>query len=102
MPREEGHSLRILGEIALKRGDALHADEYLQSSYRILREADDEYDCARTQLILSELYLAQNKYEDGLRLLDQCESIFERLEARLDLEMVVLLRSRFPSSTAQN
>ena len=96
MPREEGHNLRIMGEIALSRGEIGQAEEYLQSSYVILREADDEYECARTQLTLSQLYLLQNKYEDGLKILDQCSAIFERLQAGLDLMTVQSVRARFP------
>jgi tetratricopeptide (TPR) repeat protein len=95
MPREEGHNLRILGEIALSRGDLSRAEEYLQSSYNILREADDEYECARTQLTLSQLYLLQNKNQEGLKILDQCTAIFERLQASLDLMTVKSVRALF-------
>jgi predicted negative regulator of RcsB-dependent stress response len=97
MPREEGHNLRIMGEIALSRGDTGRAEELLQSSYTVLREADDEYECARTQLTLSRLYLAQNKFEEGLKMLDQCTVIFERLQAGLDLLTVKSVRARFPA-----
>lgn len=96
MPREEGHNLRIMGEIALARGDVARAEEYLQSSYTILNEADDEYECGRTQLVLAELYLLQKKYEDGLKLLTQCSAIFERLQASLDLAKAQALRARYP------
>jgi tetratricopeptide (TPR) repeat protein len=96
MPREEGHNLRIMGEIALARGDVARAEEYLQSSYTILNEADDEYECGRTQLTLAELYLLQKKYEEGLKLLAQCSTIFERLQASLDLERAHALRGRYP------
>jgi hypothetical protein len=95
MPREEGHNLRIMGEIALSRGDMGRAEEHLRSSYNILREADDEYECARTQLTLSQLYLLQNKAEEGWKLLDQCTAIFERLQASLDLRTVQSVRARF-------
>jgi predicted ATPase len=96
MPREEGHNLRIMGEIALTRGELPRAQEYLQSSLQILREADDDYECARTQLALSQLLLAQHKYEDGLKTLDQCSEIFERLQASFDLRRVKSIRERFP------
>lgn len=98
MPREEGHNLRIMAEIALARGDSARAEEYLQSSYAVLSEADDEYECGRTQLILSELYLLQNKPQEALKFLDQCSAIFERLEASLDLAKAQSLRQRFPSA----
>jgi adenylate cyclase len=96
MTREEGHNLRILGEIAMKRGDLTGAEEYLQSSYDILREADDEYECARTQVVLSELYLLQNKLGEGLQLLDQCEAIFGRMQAEMDLLKAKSIRAQFP------
>lgn len=96
MPREEGHNLRIMGEIALARGDLTRAEEYLQSSYTMLSEADDDYECGRTQLILAQLYLLQKKYEDGLKLLAQCSAIFERLQASLDLARAHSLRARYP------
>ena len=99
MTREEGHNLRILGEIAMQRGALLSAEEYLQSSYAILHEADDEYECARTQLVLSELCLLQKNFEDGIRLLDQCESIFDRMQASLDLLKTNSIRARFPGSS---
>jgi class 3 adenylate cyclase/tetratricopeptide (TPR) repeat protein len=95
MPREEGHNLRILGEIAMARGDLSQAEEYLLSSYSILRQADDEYESARTQLTLSQLYLLQNKVEEGSKILDQCSAIFERLQASLDLMTVESVRARF-------
>jgi tetratricopeptide (TPR) repeat protein len=95
MPREEGHNLRILGEIALSRGDLSRAEEYLQASYTLLREADDEYESARTQLTQSQLYLTQNRIEDGLKMLDQCSEIFARLQASLDLRTAESLRARF-------
>jgi tetratricopeptide (TPR) repeat protein len=96
MPREEGHNLRIMAEIALARGDLGRAEEYLQSSYTILREADDEYESARTQLTLAQLYLAQTKFEDGLKMLDLCSAVFARLQASLDLRTAESLRVRFP------
>lgn len=96
MPREEGHALRIMGEIALARREMSRAEEYLQSSYKILLEADDDYECARTQLILSQLYLAQSNYQEALRSLDRCSEIFERLQASLDLQTVKSVRARFP------
>ena len=96
MPREEGHNLRVMGEISMARGDFGRAEEYLLSSYTILREADDDYESARTQLTLSQLYLIQNKHEEGLKILDQCTATFERLQASLDLMTVQsVVRARF-------
>jgi tetratricopeptide (TPR) repeat protein len=95
MPREEGHNLRIMGEIALAHGEPARAEEYLRSSYSILREADDEYEAARTQLVQAQLYHSQDQYEAGLKMLEQCQEIFERLQASLDLQTVKAIRARF-------
>lgn len=95
MPREEGHNLRIMGEIAMARGQLSRAEEYLRSSYSVLREADDEYECARTQLAQAQYYLSQENLEAGWKSLEQCDAIFERLQASLDLQTVKAIRTRF-------
>jgi predicted ATPase len=96
MPREEGHNLRIMGEIALSQQQIDKAEKYLQESFALLSQADDEYESARTQLTLAQLYLAQQKFDEGLTLLDQCQSTFERLQANLDLVSVQAVRAHFP------
>ena len=82
-------------EIALSQKQIDRADQFLQSSYTVLNEAGDEYETAKTQLALSQLYLTQNKFEEGQSLLDQCATTFERLQASLDLETVESVRESF-------
>jgi ATP/maltotriose-dependent transcriptional regulator MalT len=94
-PREEGHNLRIMGEIALARGQVDKAEKYMQDSLALLMQADDEYESARTQLALAEVCLVQRKHSEGLALLDQCRSTFERLQASLDLVTVQTVRAGF-------
>lgn len=96
MPREEGHNLRIMGEIALAQGQIDPAENYLQESYTILNQANDEYESARTQLALVQVSLAQHEYAQGLALLDLCTVTFERLQASLDLANVQNIRASFP------
>ena len=95
-PREEGHNLRIMGEIALAQGQVDSAEKYMQDSLTLLIQADDEYENARTQLALAQVYLAQQKYAEGMNLLDQCRVTFERLQASLDLVTVQTVRAAFP------
>lgn len=97
MPREEGHNLRIMGEIALTQNQIDRAEQYLQESLTILTQAADEYESARTQLALAQMYLVQNKHEAGLTLLDRCAAVFERLQANLDLATAREVRGRFPN-----
>ncbi|GAB4581786.1 MAG: adenylate/guanylate cyclase domain-containing protein [Anaerolineales bacterium] len=95
MPREEGHNLRIMGEIAYSQGDAEKAQAFLAQSYQILSDAGDEYESAKTQLSLAKLYKEQNASEQALISLNACKTIFERLEAQMDLQQVERLLSEF-------
>jgi tetratricopeptide (TPR) repeat protein len=96
MPREEGHNLRIMGEIALTQQQIDKAEKYLRDSFSLLTQADDEYESARTQLTLAQLYLVQQRFDEGLTLLNQCTSTFERLQANLDLVTAQAARAHFP------
>ncbi len=97
MPREEGHNLRIMGEVALMQLKIGQAEKYLQESFALLAQADDEYESARTQLAIAQLCLVQQKIDEGLSLLDKCASTFERLQANLDLAFVQKVRAGFPN-----
>jgi len=85
MPREEGHNLRILGEIARAEKRFEEARGYFKVSYEILAGAGDEYESARVQLSFARLYLERGEPQGALQALAQCEPVFARLEARLDL-----------------
>lgn len=92
MPREEGHNLRVLGEITRAHEQLAEAEQLFQQSYTTLHQAGDEYESGRTQLSLAQLYVAQQKYEQAEALLALCEPVFERLDAQLDLALVQTLR----------
>ncbi|MCL4869658.1 MAG: tetratricopeptide repeat protein [Anaerolineae bacterium] len=92
MPREEGYTLRILGEIARARGEITKAEQLFQQSFQTLAEAGDEYEAACTQLSLAQLYAAQQQKEPAEAALASCEPLFVRLEAQLDLTTVQLVR----------
>jgi tetratricopeptide (TPR) repeat protein len=82
---EEGQSLRVLGQIASIQAQHQQAEHYLLQSLAILEEVGDEYAAARSRLILAQVYFSQAKTQPMLQLLDQCISVFERLDAVLDL-----------------
>ncbi len=85
MPREEGHNLRVLGQIAQARGEYTLAEERLQTSYQILNDASDDYERAKTQLVLAHIYSEQNRFDETRAALAICQPIFQRLEAIIDL-----------------
>lgn len=94
LPRDEGHSLRIKGEIALAQKLYDEAESYLLESCRLLQEAGDEYEGARTRFSLASLYLLTGEGAEAERELALAEKVFRRLEARLDLEKAIALREQ--------
>lgn len=86
MPREEGHTLRILGEIALARAQFGDAHRFLTDSYDVLTTAGDEYESAKTQLALAALFARQQRLQEAAAALAECCAVFDRLGASLDLE----------------
>jgi tetratricopeptide (TPR) repeat protein len=94
MPCEEGHNLRILGEIAQADGRFEQAETHYVDSYAILKEVGDTYECAKTQLSLAELCSLQGSIENAEAALATCERTFSLLDAGLDLERVEEARRR--------
>jgi class 3 adenylate cyclase/tetratricopeptide (TPR) repeat protein len=94
MPREEGHNLRILGEIARAEGRYEAAGGYFTISHDILDGAGDEYESAKVHLSSARLYLEQGQPEEALAALAECEPVFARLEAQLDLREVKAIRQQ--------
>ena len=94
MKGEEGCALRILGEIAIARKQFKQAEENLKQSIALLDEAGDEYEAARSQLSIAELYITQKKQEDGQAALERCLTVFEGLDAALDLKAARALQLR--------
>ncbi|NUM46073.1 MAG: tetratricopeptide repeat protein [Anaerolineales bacterium] len=92
MSREEGHNLRIMGEIAQAKQQYEQAKAYFDQSYKLLSEAGDEYECAKTQLSLAEYFVALHQKEEAQKAIQTCETVFERLEAQLDLQKTQFIK----------
>jgi hypothetical protein len=92
MRGEEGNSLRVMGRVAMAQGHYEPAEQYLLESAAILEEVADEYELARSRLLLAHLYHEQGKPALVKPLLDKVEEVFERLEASLDTAAVQKLR----------
>lgn len=100
MPREEGHNLRILGEIARSQENFEVAEQFLLESYTLLIQTGDEYEGGRTQLSLAQLYMAQQRKKRAEEALALCEKVFERLQAQLDLAIVQQVRQALALSNS--
>ena len=96
LPLEEGHNLRIMGEIAFARQDFEEAERYFKTGHAIVVEAGDDYESAKTQLSLTQLYLATNRTDLAEGFLDDCLEAFERLDAQMDLDKARELRLGLP------
>lgn len=92
MPREEGHNLRIMGEIARAQNQPDAARAYFTQSYQLLADAGDEYETAKVQLSQASFYAAQGDQAEADKLLGACEKVFARLEAQLDLAEIAWLK----------
>ena len=97
MPREEGHNLRIMGEIARAQQRNGEARGYFERSYQLLSEAGDEYESAKTQLSLASFYSMQGLGKEAQKALRECETAFEQLEAQLDLQQARALMNELAS-----
>ncbi|MCA9970512.1 MAG: tetratricopeptide repeat protein [Anaerolineales bacterium] len=92
MPREEGHNLRISGEIARAQGQLAQAETLLQESYRVLDAAGDEYERAKAGLALADLYAVVDRPAEALQSLAAAQVVFERLDATPDVVKAAALR----------
>jgi hypothetical protein len=72
--------------------DLEEAEDYLGESIKILEEVADDYELARSHLILALVHKDEGKHELVYFELDQCMPVFERLEAQLDLAIAQELR----------
>ena len=93
MPREEGHNLRIMGEILRTQQQPDEAQNHFEQSYQVLMQAGDMYESAKTQLALARLYVEYGRIPEAQQALDLCEPIFTQLEAQLDLHQVNRLQA---------
>lgn len=94
MPREEGHNLRILGEISLAEHKPDEAKLYFDQSVQVLGETDDVYEQAKTQLALAMFYMQQNDQAAAVSALDICQPRFEQLGATLEVASAQALRQQ--------
>jgi hypothetical protein len=92
MRGEEGSSLRVMGAVTIAQSSYEQAEQYLVESAAILEEVADEYEWARSQLLLAHLYLEREKLALVEPLLEKAGEVFERLEASIDLRAVERLR----------
>jgi uncharacterized membrane-anchored protein YhcB (DUF1043 family) len=90
---EQGKSQRVLGEIAAAQNQAAAAEAHFAASAQILEAVADDYELARTRLAWAQLRAAHHQPEAARALLNQCQPVFERLEATLDVQAVQTLRT---------
>jgi tetratricopeptide (TPR) repeat protein len=99
MRNEEGNSLRVLGKIACVRDDHGKAERYLTESVGILLEIHDDYEWARSLLVLAQLRFAQGQVAKSSNALERCSPVLARLGARLEMAEVHALREQISEST---
>ncbi|HDQ70880.1 MAG TPA: tetratricopeptide repeat protein [Chloroflexi bacterium] len=103
MRAEEGCALRTLGKLAVARGqieEALQAlGERPGGSVAILDEVGDEYEKARSQLCLARVYASAGQPAAAQATLDDCEGVFERLDAALDRQVARALRDEMAQAS---
>jgi tetratricopeptide (TPR) repeat protein len=85
MRAEEGHALRVLGQIAAAEEEYDEAQWTLEQALDSLREVSDEYGLACGQLSLAYVHAARGDGEAAQGELARCIPVFERLGATLDL-----------------
>jgi tetratricopeptide (TPR) repeat protein len=102
MPREEGHNLRVMGQIAQAQGDLGLAEERLSASYEVLCDSGDDYESAKTQLFMAQLHMAQDRPEEAIHALASCEPVFRRLEATIDLRQAQAMQTALGEADSLN
>jgi ATP/maltotriose-dependent transcriptional regulator MalT len=93
MRGEEGIALRALAEVSLAQRKVDLALERVVDSVKVLHEVQDDYQLARSRLLLAQIYVGQGNRAAASSALNQCIKVFERLEASLDLEAARQLRA---------
>jgi predicted ATPase len=92
VPREYGHNLRIMGEIARAQGNLAEAGEFFKKSYDTLVEVGDEYESAKTQLAWAKLLAAEEQWKSAYQACKSSEEVFARLANHSDLTSARQLR----------
>ena len=98
MPAEEASSLRVLGDIALQRGETAVALEKLEASVAILTDVADEYQLAHSHFSLAQAYKADGQMGKAQEVATACLVVFERLSATMDVTAVRALQQTLVNS----
>ena len=101
MRSEEGNSLRVLARAALAAGQRECSKQYLDESLAILDQAGDEYEWARSLLVLGQLWCASGDAPRCREVPARCEPILTRLGASLEIAAARDLRERAVAIEAQ-
>jgi class 3 adenylate cyclase/tetratricopeptide (TPR) repeat protein len=97
MTQEEGAVLRVLGEIYRAKGQMTQAEEHLERSAEIFRDAGVQYEEARALYQLANVWLETEDSDRILPALDRAIGQFKILGAKVDLERAEALRSKISS-----
>ncbi|RME46898.1 MAG: hypothetical protein D6796_08395 [Caldilineae bacterium] len=98
----EGISLRILGQIAIAQREFDEAEQHLTQSLMLLEDVGDEYEWARSQLVMARLHVLRGNPEAARPALQRALDIFERLDAALDLNAARALQNKITGANAEN
>lgn len=90
----EGGALRVLARLQLRQRNLAAANDNLSQSLNALNDTNNEFELARTKLVLAELALTRNEPETYQQLAASIEPIFSRLEARPSLEELRYLQQQ--------
>jgi predicted ATPase/CHAT domain-containing protein len=92
---DQGVAQRVLGSIRDAQGERLEAEALIEFSLQILNEHGPTYQLGRTYLALAIFYAADAQRHSAARqALQQARSIFQALEADLELSMVDAVTAR--------
>jgi class 3 adenylate cyclase/tetratricopeptide (TPR) repeat protein len=94
MKNEQGAALRVRGEIALSQKNAAAALENLTASESLLAEVADDYELARTRVLLGRALAQLNRTMEAHAAFEAAINTFTRLEAKNDLLVAQILRSQ--------
>ncbi|MBL8046850.1 MAG: tetratricopeptide repeat protein, partial [Anaerolineales bacterium] len=94
MKNEQGAAWRVQGEIALSQREATSALESLTTSESLLAEVADDYELARTRVLLGRALAQLNRLTEARAAFDAAITTFTRLEAKNDLLVAQILRSQ--------
>lgn len=94
MKNEQGAALRVRGELALSQKNATAALEALMASESLLAEVADDYELARTRVLLGRALAQLNRSTEARAAFEAAIATFARLEAKNDLLVAQILRSQ--------